>query len=83
MAVLTLYSTEWCPDCRAAKQVLHDRGIEYKLIDIERNQEAVDIITAARGKRVVPTLEFTGGFIDGNHFNREKFEKELDELLAR
>ncbi len=81
MSILTLYSANWCPDCHAAKRVLDEKGIEYKLVDIEENQEAVDIIVAAMGKRVLPTLEYNGSYMDGNHFDGEKFEKELEELL--
>lgn len=83
MAAVTMYSAEWCPDCRAAKQVLDEREVEYDIVDIDENPEAVKVIVAAMGKRVVPTLEFKGGFIDGNRFDRETFERKLDELLAR
>ena len=82
MSVLNLYSATWCPDCRLAKAVLDERGVEYNEIDIDGNDEAVAIIIKGRGKRVIPTLEYKGSFIDGNHFNREKFEKDLDALLA-
>lgn len=81
MSILTFYTASWCPDCHAAKRVLDKKGIKYNLVDIEENQEAVDIIIAARGKRVLPTLEYNGSYMDGNHFDQEKFEKELDELL--
>lgn len=83
MERLTFYTAEWCPDCLAARRVLDERGLEYNVVDIDGNQEAVEVIVAARGKRVVPTLEYKGEFMDGNHFNREKFERELDQLLAR
>ena len=79
---LTIYSAAWCPDCLAAKRALDDRGIDYNLVDIEQNPEAVDIIIKAMGKRVLPTLEYKGAFIDGNHFDQEKFEKDLDGLLG-
>ena len=82
MSLLTIYSTEWCPDCWAAKRVLDAKGITYNEIDIDQNRDAVDLIIAARGKRVVPTLEYKGRFMDGNRFNQERFEKELEELLA-
>lgn len=82
MAILTFYSAEYCGDCRVARQVLDEKGIEYNLVDINDNPEAIDIIIAGRGKRVVPTLEYKGRFMDGNHFNYEKFESDLEELLA-
>ncbi len=82
MAIVTVYSASWCPDCSAAKRVLTERKIEFNDIDIEKNPEAVDIIVSAMGKRVLPTLEYKGKFIDGNHFNALEFGKKLDQLLA-
>lgn len=83
MDQVTFYTAEWCPDCRAARRILDEREVQYNVVDIDDNPDAVEVIIAARGKRVVPTLEYKGGFMDGNHFDREKFERELDELLAR
>jgi len=83
MDVMKLYSAAWCPDCHAAKRVLDSKNIVYQEIDIDKNPEVVPMIVAARGKRVVPTLEYRGAFMDGNHFDRAKFEKELGELLKR
>jgi len=83
MDVIKLYSADWCPDCHAAKRVLDTKKIAYQEIDIDKNPEVIPIIVAARGKRVVPTLEYHGAFMDGNRFDRVKFEKELDELLKR
>jgi glutaredoxin len=61
---------------------LDERGIKYNLVDVEENPDAVDIIIAAKGKRVLPALEYKGRFMDGNRFNKEKFEKDLKELLV-
>ncbi|MBI3580582.1 MAG: glutaredoxin family protein [Nitrospinae bacterium] len=80
---MKFYTTTWCPDCRYAKLVLDEKGIPYEEIDIEETPGALEIVVAAKGKRVVPTLEYKGNYIDGNHFNRSKFEKELAELLNR
>ncbi len=82
MSILKIYTTSWCPDCHMAKRVLEEKNIEFDEIDIEDNPEAVETIITARGKRVVPTLEYNGKFIDGNHFERNRFEQELEELLA-
>lgn len=83
MEKIKLYTTTWCPDCRAAKRVLDVKGIPYEEIDIEATPGALEIVVAAKGKRVVPTLEYKGNFIDGNHFNQPKFEKDLEELLKK
>ena len=82
MFVLTIYFADWCPDCHAAKHFLNERGIKYNLVNIDENPDAVEIIIAAKGKRVLPALEYKGRFIDGNKFNKEKFGKDLKELMA-
>lgn len=82
MEKITMFTAAWCGDCWAAKRHLGEKGIPFTEIDIEQHPEAVKIIVAARGKRVLPTLEYKGKFIDGNHFNAEKFAKDLAELLA-
>ncbi len=82
MSLINFYTTSWCPDCTAAKRTLNDLGIAFNEIDIDENPDATEVIIAARGKRVVPTLEYKGRFMDGNRFNRERFVKELEVLMA-
>lgn len=78
--MLKMYTAKWCSDCKRAKEFLKERNISYKEVDIEENPGAVDIIIQACGKRVLPTLEFKDRFMDGNHFQREKFEADLREI---
>ncbi|GMT42773.1 MAG: NrdH-redoxin [bacterium] len=77
-----MYTSEWCPDCWAAKRFLDGKGFEYEEIDLDKKPDAVEFIIKARGKRVVPTLELNGRFMDGNRFDPEKFEKDLTALMA-
>jgi glutaredoxin len=83
ISTINFYTAEWCPDCRAAKRVLDLRNLKYKEIDIDQHPEYIDIIIEAMGKRVLPTIEYRGSFIDGNHFAQEKFEADLDKLLGK
>ncbi len=82
MSKIKIYTFNWCPDCGAAKRFLKNRGIEYEEIDLDKHPESVETVIAGRGKRVVPTLELDGRFMDGNHFDPEEFEKDLNELLG-
>ncbi len=77
-----MYTAEWCSDCRSAKRYLGEKGIPFEEVDIERHPEAVQTVIAARGKRVLPTLAYKGKYIDGNHFNVEKFAKDLAQLIG-
>jgi len=80
MQKVKIYTAVWCPDCRRAKAFLRDKDIAFEDIDVEENPDTVEIIVRARGKRVLPTLEFEGRFMDGNHFNRSRFEADLREI---
>ena len=82
MEKIKLYVTSWCPDCVAAKRVLKEKGIRYDEIDLDTVPGALEIVVAAKGKRVVPTLEYKGKYMDGNHFSQPKFEKDLESLLG-
>jgi len=82
MEKITIYTTQWCPDCHKTKRYLDSKGIEFEEVDIEENPEGLKTVIAAKGKRVVPTLEYKGKYIDGNHFTVEKFEADLATLLG-
>lgn len=56
-----MYTTEWCGHCRRLKRALAEEGIPVQEVDVDADH-AYDgkIIAAARGYRVVPTLEIDG-----------------------
>lgn len=37
-----MYTTSWCPDCRAAKRYLAQRGVAYEEINIEETSGAAE-----------------------------------------
>ncbi|HEX5759283.1 MAG TPA: glutaredoxin domain-containing protein [Thermoanaerobaculia bacterium] len=56
---LTLYSSEWCPDCRRAKRVLEEAEVAFEEVNIDSDRGAEELVLArAGGRRVVPTLRF-------------------------
>jgi glutaredoxin len=60
---LTLYVSEWCPDCRRARRVLEEAEVPFEVIDIDCDRGAEELIQArAGGRRVVPTLRFAERF---------------------
>jgi glutaredoxin len=78
MEAITMYSTEWCPDCRRAKNFLKDRGVEFKEINIELDptSEAI-VLQANNGRRKVPTLKVGERFFACSPFNAQKLADEL------
>ncbi len=39
-----MYTTTWCPDCRAAKKFLASKSLSYEEINIEKNPDAAGIV---------------------------------------
>ena len=69
MKKITLYSTQTCGFCRAAKSLLDDKGISYKEIDVSSDLELRgQMMTKANGRRSVPQIFINdahlGGFSD-------------------
>lgn len=55
---ITMYTTTWCGDCRAAKHALERAGLRYREVDVERDADALErLLTLNDGRRSVPTLE--------------------------
>lgn len=55
--MVTVYSTSWCGDCRAAKQALSALGIPFTEVDIDQDREGERVVLEVNGgRRSVPTL---------------------------
>lgn len=78
MAVITMYCTLWCGDCRRAKLFLKERGIEFREVDIEKSPEAEALVLRVNnGRRKVPTLEVDGRYFANSPFDPYKLAEEL------
>ncbi|AWN23718.1 NrdH-redoxin [Deinococcus irradiatisoli] len=54
---IKMYTTSWCPDCKAAKRALDSKGLPYTEINIEEVEDAAEVVMQVNGgKRSVPTL---------------------------
>lgn len=80
---IVIYSKEYCPYCRMARQLLDNKGVDYQLIDIEGKHELRDRMIELSGRRTVPQIfvgeHHVGGFDDLNALERKGL---LDDLLA-
>jgi mycoredoxin len=60
--MITMYSTSWCGFCHRLKSQLNREGIEYRVIDIERDAAAARFVESVNGgNQTVPTLRFDDG----------------------
>ncbi len=83
-AQVTVYSTNMCPYCVRAKQLLERKGIEYKEVNLSKEPAEVRIeLMQKTNHRTVPQIfikeQFIGGFDQLYALEREG---KLDELLA-
>jgi mycoredoxin len=57
-----MYTTTWCGYCVRLKKLMEREGIAYAEVDIERDEQAAEVVmTANGGNRTVPTLVFSDG----------------------
>jgi mycoredoxin len=79
MESITMYTTQWCPDCRRAKSFLKERGVAFREVNIDEDESAEEIVIRANdGKRKVPTLEAGGRFFACSPFDPYQLAAELN-----
>ena len=59
---LVMYCTQWCPDCRRAREWLDRHGIPYREVDVSRDPEARErAANHNEGRLHTPTFEMGDG----------------------
>lgn len=84
MADIIIYTTDYCPYCNRAKDLLKRKNHKYQEIDVtEDDALREEMVQKAGGKRTVPQIfindRHIGGFDDLSALDRKG---ELDTLLA-
>ncbi len=84
MPPVTIYTTPWCPYCKAAKALLTRKGVAFAEIDVDGKPELRQAMTARAGGRTsVPQIfigeQHVGGSDDIHALDARG---ELDTLLA-
>lgn len=63
MSKITIYTTDICPYCVRAKDLLKSKGLKYKEINVTNDNKAREqLIEKANGQRTVPQI-----FIGNKH----------------
>ncbi len=60
MPKIEIYTKEYCPYCVRAKALLQKKGVAYREIDVEGNDELRVWLAQASGQKTVPQI-----FVDG------------------
>jgi mycoredoxin len=59
---ITMYSADWCGDCRRSKRLLDELNVEYTIIDVDADLSAADkVIEINGGTKSIPVIVFSDG----------------------
>ncbi len=82
-APVKIYVTAFCGYCRAALQLLDQKGVKYERVDVDGDHQTRAWLREATGQSTVPQVFIDGrsygGYTDIAALDRRG---ELDELLA-
>jgi glutaredoxin 3 len=84
MAEIIIYTTNYCPYCVKAKQLLRKKGVEFEEIDLTNDDTGrMQLVEKSGGRKTVPQIFVNGQHIGGcdDLFSLDA-KKELDTLLA-
>ncbi len=68
-----IYTTPTCVYCKAAKEFMKENKINFKEIDVSKNQKAAKEMIEKSGQMGVPVLDIDGKIILG--FDQEAIEQ--------
>jgi len=71
-----VYSTPSCPYCVALKGFLEENKVEFKEVDISKDEESMKVIVEKTGQMGVPVIDIDGELIVG--FDRQKIVELLN-----
>ena len=82
---IVLYSTSWCPHCRAAKEYLTKNDIPFINRDVEVDAKAMEDLTVKYKSAGVPVIVFGKGKdeIIMNGFTPELFQEMLQKARSK
>jgi glutaredoxin-like YruB-family protein len=70
-----VYSTPTCPYCQSAKEFLKANKVDYKEVDVSKDQDKAQEMIEKSGQMGVPVLDIGGTIIVG--FDKEAIKKAL------
>ena len=84
MAVVKVYTTQWCGYCAAARDLLRSKGIEFEDVDVDSDSALRAEMTEKSGGTTVPQIFINdapiGGYTDMAALDKQG---KLDSMLAQ
>lgn len=80
-APVVMYSTQWCPHCARARNLLCAKNVAYTEIDIDSGEQREEMIKRS-GRRTVPQIFIGATHVGGSdELHALEARGELDPLL--
>ncbi|CAB4551601.1 MAG: NrdH-redoxin [Actinobacteria bacterium] len=77
--MITMYSADWCGDCRRSKRLLNELNVPYTMVDVDADESAAEkVIEINGGMRSIPVIVFD----DGTHLTEPSDALLKEKLLA-
>ncbi|MBA2709392.1 MAG: glutaredoxin 3 [Tatlockia sp.] len=84
MAKVIIYTTQYCPYCLRAKQLLENKGVEYTEVRIDEKPEKRDEMISQSGRTSVPQIFINSQHIGGcDELHALEYQGKLDQLLQK
>ncbi|MBU5638291.1 NrdH-redoxin [Geomonas sp. Red69] len=80
---IVLFSTSWCPHCRAAKEYFTRNNIPFINRDVELDSAAMELVTGKYKSQGVPVIVIGEDAKVLKGFDQPRFEKALDEVRKK
>lgn len=74
MKKVTVYTSNTCPHCKAAKNYLKENNIDFEEKNVDEDRSAIDYLVE-KGHRGVPVINIDGEDLVG--FNKELVDEKL------
>ena len=59
---ITMYSADWCGDCRRSKRLMDELNVAYTIIDVENDKAAAAKVQEINGgAQSIPVIVFADG----------------------
>jgi glutaredoxin len=78
---VVMYSTAWCPACKAARAYMNGKGIAYVDNDVDESASARETLQRLNPRGSIPTIDVDGEVMVG--FGAEHFEAMLDRAARK
>ena len=73
---ITIYGTQWCGDCKRAKQFFGEQRVHYRFVDVDVDADGLAFVEETNGgKRIIPVIAFGDGSTLVEPSNAEMAEK--------